>query len=93
VAYFAASVDAPEDNKRFAEELGVDYPILSDPDRKVARAYGVLDEKKNIAERWTYYIGVDGTIAQIDRDVHPAAAGADVARTLEKLGVKRAPAP
>src|SRR3954447_25458550 len=31
-AYFTASVDKPEENKKFAESLGLDYPVLSDPD-------------------------------------------------------------
>ena len=35
VAYFTASVDTPEDNKKFAESLDLDYPILSDPDKTV----------------------------------------------------------
>ena len=42
VAYFTASVDTPEDNKKFAESLDLDYPILSDPDKTVAQAYGVM---------------------------------------------------
>ena len=42
VAYFTASVDTPEDNKKFAEKLGLDYPILSDPTKSVAQAYGVV---------------------------------------------------
>ena len=42
VAYFAASVDDAKTNKEFAESLELDYPILSDPDKKVAEAYGVL---------------------------------------------------
>jgi len=37
VAYFAASVDTPEDNKKFAESLGLDYPILSDPPNRWRR--------------------------------------------------------
>src|SRR6187200_3516465 len=35
VAYFTASNDPLEANKKFAEKLGVDYPILSDPDSSV----------------------------------------------------------
>ena len=42
MAYFAVSVDDPDTNKKFAEELQADYPILSDPEKKVAAAYGVL---------------------------------------------------
>ena len=43
VAYFTASVDTPEENKKFAKSLDLDYPILSDPDKSVAKAYGVLN--------------------------------------------------
>ncbi|MCA9249161.1 MAG: redoxin domain-containing protein, partial [Planctomycetales bacterium] len=38
VAYFTASCDTAELNKKFAESLSVDYPILSDPGKKVAEA-------------------------------------------------------
>lgn len=88
VAYFAASVDDPETNRRFAESLGVDYPILSDPEKSVARAYGVL-MKVGVASRWTFYIGRDGKILLVDRDVKAGSAGEDVARRLEQLGVGR----
>ncbi len=38
VAYFTASVDKPDVNKKFAESLKLDYPILSDPDLKAAHS-------------------------------------------------------
>ena len=41
-AYFTASRDTAEKNRKFAESLAVDYPILSDPAGDVARAYGVV---------------------------------------------------
>src|SRR5882672_7435025 len=34
VAYFTASCDAPDLNKKFSESLELDYPILSDPNRE-----------------------------------------------------------
>src|SRR5262245_17678764 len=52
VAYFTASVDRPEDNKKFAESLELDYPILSDPNREVAGAYGVIQGSSPLARRW-----------------------------------------
>ncbi len=39
--YFAASVDDVETNRKFAENVEADYPILSDPEKKAAAAYGV----------------------------------------------------
>jgi len=88
VVYFAASTDDAETNRKFAESLELDYPILSDPTRETARAYGVL--KGEYAARHTIYIGADGKILYVDREVKPATSGEDVARRLAELGVKKA---
>jgi peroxiredoxin Q/BCP len=85
VAYFTASVDAPEENKKFAESLGADYPILSDPGKKIAEAYGVVHPGREVAERWTYYIGKDGKILFVDRQVKAQSAGEDVVKKLKEL--------
>jgi peroxiredoxin Q/BCP len=89
VAYFTASNDPAEKNKAFAESLAVDYPILSDPDSSVAKAYGVLNDKGTAALRWTYYIGADGKILHIDKTVKTESHGADVAKKLGELGVAK----
>ena len=88
VTYFTASCDTAEENKRFAESLNLDYPILSDPGKKVAKAYGVVHANRSLPERWTFYIGKDGHILYIDRKVRAATAGQDVAAKLKELGVK-----
>ena len=86
VAYFTASVDDPETNKKFAESLNVDYPILADPTRETAKAYGVLNER-NMANRWTFYIDKEGKIAAIDKKINTTESGNDVAAKLKELGV------
>jgi thioredoxin-dependent peroxiredoxin len=87
VAYFTASVDPPDVNKKFAESLDLDYPILSDPGKEVARAYGVVAGDKATASRWTFYIGKDGKILYIDKEVKPAAHGQDVVERLKALAI------
>jgi peroxiredoxin Q/BCP len=87
VAYFSASVDAPEENKKFAESLGLDYPILSDPGKQVATAYGVVSTLRPYAQRWTFYIGADGRILYIDKKISTSTAGKDIAAKLAELGV------
>ena len=82
--YFAVSIDAPETNAKFAASLGIDYPILSDPTKAVARAYGVLSPT-GMASRWTVYIGRDGHILDIDKKVRAASHGADVAERLQEF--------
>ena len=89
MAYFAISVDRPETNKTFAQSLGADYPLLSDPTKRVAQAYGVVDEDQPFASRWTFYIGVDGRILHIDKQVSPGTHGKAVAAKLAELGVAR----
>lgn len=89
VAYFAASVDDAETNRKFAESLELDFAILSDPDKAVARAYGVVAGDRGYASRWTFYIGRDGRILFVDREVTPATAGRDLATRLAALGVPR----
>jgi thioredoxin-dependent peroxiredoxin len=89
VAYFAISVDAPDVNRKFAQSLGIDYPLLSDPTKAIATAYGVVDPDQPFASRWTFYIGTDGRIAYIDKHVTPATHGQAVAAKLAELGVPR----
>jgi peroxiredoxin Q/BCP len=90
VSYFMASVDPIEDNIGFAEEQNADFPLLSDPTKETARAYGVLSFA-GFAKRHTIYIAKDGTIAAIDTDVRPATSAEDIATRLGELGVAAAP--
>ena len=87
VKYFAASVDAPETNAKFAASLGLDYPILSDQTKETARAYGVL-AASGFAQRWTFVIGSDGRVLAIDKHVKPGTHGVDVVEKLRALGVR-----
>jgi peroxiredoxin Q/BCP len=63
----------------------VDFPILSDPTKQTARAYGVLG-MLGMASRATVYIDVDGRLITIDRNVSARTHGADVVAALKKLG-------
>jgi peroxiredoxin Q/BCP len=89
VAYFAASIDRPERNRQFAESLELDYPILSDPGKTTARAYGVL-RAGLFAARHTFIIGQDGRVLDLDTNVRARSAGEDLAARLEKLGIAMA---
>ena len=53
VAYFMASTDPIEKNTDFAKAQEADFPLLSDPSKETAGAYGVLNEK-GTARRWTF---------------------------------------
>jgi thioredoxin-dependent peroxiredoxin len=86
--YFMISVDTLDDNKGFAEQQHADFPLLSDPTKKTAEDYGVLNQS-GLANRWTFYIGPDGKITAIDKEIKPATSAEDMAAKLGELGVAR----
>jgi len=56
------SVDPLDESRDLAKSLGLTFDLLSDPDLRVIRAYGVADESNGIA--WPAEVLVDppGTI-------------------------------
>lgn len=89
VAYFMASTDEVETNTKFATEHEADFPLLSDPDGKIAKAYDVRMPLINIARRITIYVDKDGNVLKVDKDIHPATSAEDIAKTLGELGIAR----
>ena len=93
VAYFMISVDTLADNTAFAKKENADFPILADPTKETARKYGVLRNLGalgEVANRWTFYIGPDGKILNIDKKVNPAQSGADIVANLKNFKVPAA---
>lgn len=89
MAFFEASVDSAERNREMAEALELEHPVLSDPGKEVAEAYGVLAGGRRTAARWTFYIGADGRILYIDKAVIADGHGEDVPARLDALGIPR----
>ena len=101
VAYFMASVDPIEKNTAFAKATSVklgeqevakkeaDFPLLSDPTKETAKAYGVLNER-GLATRWTFYVDKSGKIAYIEKAVKPESSAADMVTKLAELKVPMA---
>ena len=67
-AILGISPDAPDRQKRFDDEHGLGFPLLSDPEHKVAEKYGVWVLKKNYGreymgvQRSAFLVGADGKI-------------------------------
>jgi peroxiredoxin len=49
----------------------------------------VVDQDQPFASRWTFFIGLDGRILYIDKQVSPATHGKRITATLAELGVRR----
>ena len=53
-------------NKRFAEDIKVTFPLLSDWKRQTVKDYGLLDEKSGYSARATFVVDKDGIIRHIE---------------------------
>lgn len=62
------SVDSTWANRAFREQIGAEFPILSDFKRDAARAYGVLNEETGVARRSTFVIDTNGIVQHVDVD-------------------------
>lgn len=84
------SPDAPAKLARFAEREGLSFPLLSDPDREVLKAYGAFGEKmlygkKSVGViRSTFVVGADG---RIENAYYGVKATGHVVRLRKDLGV------
>jgi peroxiredoxin len=64
---FGLSTDNSPSQKRFAEDLKVTFPMLSDfATREVSKDYGVLMPTRGVANRTTFVVDKAGKIQHID---------------------------
>jgi peroxiredoxin Q/BCP len=60
------SADTVDKQLQFADKHGFDYPLLSDPDRKVATMFGVARKLSLLAvKRTTFVIDTDRTVLAV----------------------------
>ena len=56
------SADPVDRQRQFSEKHGLDFPLLSDADRTVARQFGVKRPGPLFSKRATFVIGTDGRL-------------------------------
>jgi peroxiredoxin Q/BCP len=66
-AIFGVSVDSTWANKAFREQIGAEFPILSDWKKDVSRQLGILNEETGFARRTTFVIDKAGIVQKIDQ--------------------------
>lgn len=79
------SVDSTWSNRAFREQLGIEFPILSDWKRDAARQYGLLDENSGVARRATFVVDKAGVVRKVDvgREALDPSGVAGMCKTLE----------
>ena len=63
---FGISMDSFAANKRFAEDIKVNFPLLSDWKRKTTKDYGLFNEESGYGARATFVIDKEGKIQHLE---------------------------
>ncbi|MBM4176397.1 MAG: peroxiredoxin [Ignavibacteria bacterium] len=71
------SVDSKEEIGKFIELYSLNFPLLSDSDKSVSKAYGVLN-KFGVSSRVTFIINKNGVIAEVIDKVNVTTHASDV---------------
>ena len=84
------SPDSPKAQKSFKERYELPFTLLSDPDKKVAKAFDVLKEKNMYGkkvmgiERTTFLIDAQGRLAHVFPKVKAEGHAEEVLAELKK---------
>jgi peroxiredoxin Q/BCP len=64
------STDHLNAQEQFTRKEGLNFPLVADPDKKIAREYGVLSPERGLAQRTTFVIDKKGVVRKIYRNVN-----------------------
>lgn len=79
------SLDNVDSHKRFAAKYSLSFPLISDKDKRVAKAYGALRETGASTNRVTFLIDREGKIARIFPKVDVTKHTQEVVAALKEL--------
>ncbi len=83
----AISVDPPPTSAELAKKLGVTFPLLSDEQRAVTRAYGVEDAENGVSWPSIFVVDRNGKVAwrSVAQTYKVRAAPAQTLQALDAL--------
>jgi len=71
VQVIGVSFDSADSHKQFIAQNQLNFPLLTDPDGKIADAYGVQVVGRKQARRVSFLIGLDGKIVHVTDSGNP----------------------
>jgi thioredoxin-dependent peroxiredoxin len=85
ITIFGCSIDSAAAHRAFAKKYGLPFPLLLDPDKKIARAYGADNGIPilGLDKRITYVIGEDGRIVAVYPQVDPGTHAHQIIHDLD----------
>lgn len=71
VEVIGVSFDSADSHKQFIAKYNLNFTLLADTDGKIADLYGVRTAGKNMANRVSFLIGLDGKIVHVTNTGNP----------------------
>ena len=79
------SVDSAESHKKFSTKYKLSFPLISDKQKRIAKAYGVLKDLGVSTRRVTFLIDKNGKIAKIFPKVDVSTHTEEVVAALKEM--------
>jgi peroxiredoxin Q/BCP len=85
------SADTVKSHAKFTDKFQLPFPLISDPDAVITKAFGAWGEKVFMGRKYqgihrvTFLIGADGRIARVWDLVKPESHAAEVLEALKAL--------
>ncbi len=71
VQVVGVSFDTEASHQKFIATYNLNFPLLADPDGKIANLYGVRMEGRDLDNRVSFLIGLDGKIVHVTNSGNP----------------------
>ena len=85
IKVYGVSLDSPESHREFREKHNLNFPLLTDEDGRAAEALGVLRDKGEKANRVTFLLAPDGSIAKVYPEVSPETHADEILEDAESI--------
>jgi peroxiredoxin Q/BCP len=79
------SLDSVESHRKFASKYSLPFPLISDKEKRIAQAYGVLKDTGTSASRVTFIIDKAGKVAKVFPKVDVTKHTDEVVAALKEL--------
>jgi len=84
VQVLGVSTDSVRSHENFRSKYDLNFPLLSDKDKKIVKAYGVENEKGS-ARRITFLIDTEGVVRHVWKKVQTAVHADEVISKIKEL--------
>jgi thioredoxin-dependent peroxiredoxin len=85
IKVYGVSLDSPESHREFREKYDLNFPLLTDRDGRAAEALGILRENGEVANRVTFLLAPDGSIAKVYPEVSPETHADEILQDAESI--------